>query len=360
VTESKRRAGLLALLPKVEGRPIAMVHLARQLLADGDALGAVDLCRRAGAFAPGDPEVATLAADVLSTNVPSWHFHLLRDDDRNSAYDAALRRAIHPGSRVLEIGTGTGLLAMMAARAGAAEVITCEADPVVAALATEIVAANGFADRVRVIAKHSTDLDAETDLGGPVDLLVSEIFSNDAVSEGALPAIEDAWARLLTPDARVIPARALVVVALATDALGDARQAGVVDGFDLSAFNVLARPAYQLPVESKRLTLSSKSAMVFTFDFEMARRFAPTASSVSLIAEAGGPNGVAQWLVLEMDAETSYAVRPGEGVPSCWAVMFHPIEALGKVAPGDEVAVSARHDRHSLHLWAWPKEHPSV
>ena len=43
-----------------------------------------------------------------------------------TAYDAALRRAIRPGCRVLEIGTGSGLLAMMAARAGAAQVVTCE------------------------------------------------------------------------------------------------------------------------------------------------------------------------------------------------------------------------------------------
>src|SRR6188768_1477695 len=113
-----RTTDLLTMLPLVEGNPQAMVALARQLAAAGEVVRALDLAARGSALAPEDGEVRTLAAEVLSNGVPRWHFVIVRDRVRNDAYEAALKRAIVPGCRVLEIGTGTGLLAMMAARAG--------------------------------------------------------------------------------------------------------------------------------------------------------------------------------------------------------------------------------------------------
>jgi len=134
--------------PLVEGRPMAMLALARQLADVGQRDLALDLTARALALEPGDGEARALATDLLSDGVHTWHFSIVRDHPRNKAYEDALRRAIFPGCTVLEIGTGTGLLAMMAARAGAAKVITCEADPAIATAARENVAINGFADRV--------------------------------------------------------------------------------------------------------------------------------------------------------------------------------------------------------------------
>ena len=57
---------------------------------------------------------------------------MINDDERNAAYERALARAVTPDSVVFEIGTGSGLVAMMAARAGARLVVTCEAVPVLA------------------------------------------------------------------------------------------------------------------------------------------------------------------------------------------------------------------------------------
>lgn len=47
---------------------------------------------------------------------------MLNDHEGNDALAVALERQITPGSRVLDIGSGTALLAMMAIRAGAAQV----------------------------------------------------------------------------------------------------------------------------------------------------------------------------------------------------------------------------------------------
>ena len=57
-----------------------------------------------------------------------WHYRMLNDKERNEAYDGAIKRAlqIRPGATVLDIGGGTGLLSIFAARAGADHVYCCE------------------------------------------------------------------------------------------------------------------------------------------------------------------------------------------------------------------------------------------
>src|SRR4051812_21152052 len=168
-----------ALAARARGDARRLAAVAAKALEHGHAEKAYSLARAARAAAPDDPEVASLTRRPIAAGVPPWHFGIVRDEARNAAYDAALRRAVGPGTRVLDIGAGTGLLAMMAARAGASAVASCEMNRAVADAAAEIVALNGYADRIRIIGKHSADVDADSDMGDRADLLVSEIISND-------------------------------------------------------------------------------------------------------------------------------------------------------------------------------------
>jgi len=346
-----RTLGLEALLRQVEGNAEAMVALARVLWPENRAT-AVQLCSRALDLAPANGEVRVIAAEVLSAGVPTWHFDIVRDHARNDAYEAALRRAIFPGCKVLEIGAGTGLLAMMAARAGAGSVITCEADAAVALAAQRVITHNGFADRVKVVAKHSTALDVDADLGGPADILVSEIIANDLVGEDALPALEHACRHLLKPGGLMIPARGRVRVALAFDEdLDDARM-GHVAGFDLSPFNRIASPHHELYVGAPRINLRSAPADLFAFDFASGGPFPPGASEVALSAAGGRINGVVQWIALELDDVVRYENAPEPGTSSSWMAVFYPFGREIDGAPGHRVVVHARHDRGGLRLWS--------
>lgn len=353
--ESKNMAdlakGLEALLAQVKDQPVPMALLAKMLLAQGHSERALEIATRAVAMAPDCAEVSNLAAAVWSDGVPHWHFAIVRDLARNAAYDTALRRAVNPATRVLEIGAGTGLLSMMAARAGAAQVVACEVNSKVAAVASKIIARNGLADRVRIVPKHSDDLKVGIDLDQPADVLVSEIVSNDLLRESALAVMERAR-ELLRPDARIIPARGAIRIALAEDFEPYRERMGAVDGFDLSDFNALAAPRYHVKVDAKRLFLRSEPETLFSFDFGSAQNFATGKAEVSLRTSGGRVSGVAQWIRLEMDEHGSYENVPVPNAGySCWDVLLYPLPKPVDLRAGTEVIVRGAHDRESLRVW---------
>ncbi|MBN8501100.1 MAG: 50S ribosomal protein L11 methyltransferase [Sphingomonadales bacterium] len=160
------------------GRPAQLLRMGLDLIRAGQGDKAASLAAQALAGRPDDPVVTAVAQRLGYASIPAYHHAMLGDGARSAAY----RRAIEhfaPGRVVLDIGTGSGLLAMMAARAGAAHVHACEFEPRLARTAREIIAANGFADRITVHSCHSSRLDRNRDLGGGADLIVSEILAHD-------------------------------------------------------------------------------------------------------------------------------------------------------------------------------------
>ncbi|WP_156397280.1 MULTISPECIES: methyltransferase domain-containing protein [unclassified Sphingomonas] len=295
------------------------------------------------------PSIAAAAAALLKDMVPGWHFVIVRDDARNSAYDRALRRAVTPQSRVLDIGSGTGLLAMMAARAGAGEVFTCEQNAAVAAAARRVLEANGFADRIRLIGKHSSELDLDRDLGGPVDVLVSEIVSNNLIGEGCLPVMEEA-ARWLKPDGQMIPRAGTVRVALVWSDTAEREAMGMVEGFDLSAFNMLAAAARRYRVGDPKIDIRSSSADLMHFDFRSGGPFRAHEARAAVVADGRPANGVIQWIRLNIDDSILYENRPAPGTESCWAALFYPLPEILERRAGETVHILGTHDRVSLFI----------
>ena len=101
---------------------------------------------------------------------------MMNESHRNDAYYEGIKTAVQPGKLVLEIGAGSGLLSMMAAKLGANHVVACEAEPLVAKTATEIVKTNGFANTVTILSKISYDVELGKDLPEKADVLIHEIF----------------------------------------------------------------------------------------------------------------------------------------------------------------------------------------
>jgi predicted O-methyltransferase YrrM len=323
-SDEKASRMLEALIAQASNNPQALLTLAHHLMATGESDRAVSLALQARSLAPNDSEIDMLARGVLSQNVPTWHFSIVRDELRNAAFDQALHRAVRPGMRVLDIGSGTGLLAMMAVRAGAAQVISCEMNPAIAHAAQKIIAANGYADRIRIISKHSAALDLEADLGGPVDVLVSEIINLDLIGEHVLPVMEEAH-RFLKTGGCIIPTQGSVRVALADYSDAARMRMATVEGFDLSLFNQLAPPGFKVHRDDRGITLLSEPTDLFTFDFASGGPFPDDRSARSLVAQRDGATGIAQWIHLTLDEVGEYENHPAiHAATSNWSVFFHP------------------------------------
>jgi protein arginine N-methyltransferase 1 len=125
---------------------------------------------------------------------------MIADGPRLRAYSEALTAAIQPDSLVLEIGTGPGFFALMAARLGARKVWAVETDDSIQ-LARELARANGLADRIEFLRLTSQALELEE----KVDVLFSDLRGTLPFLQQHLPSVIDARTRLLKPNGTLIP-----------------------------------------------------------------------------------------------------------------------------------------------------------
>ena len=165
-----------------------------------------------------------------------YHRTLIADRVRNDAFEAALRGVIKKGvTTVADIGAGTGLLALMAAKLGAREVFLYETAEV-AGVAAKILKANG-ARNCHLIPCHSTEM-----VDPPkVDVVVSETLGNYALEEHIIETLADAKKRFLKPGGVIIPRRIEQFVApVVSDRIQREFAAWDATGFDLSVARAMS------------------------------------------------------------------------------------------------------------------------
>ena len=140
-----------------------------------------------------DSDFFTAYADV--------HVHqiMLKDQARNEAYWAALQ-ALAKGKIVLDVGSGTGFLSILAARAGAAHVYAVEASDM-AEVSKHIVEDNMLSDNVTIIKGRVEDVT----LPCMVDIIVSEWMGFYLVHESMMRSVLVARDRFLKPGGCMIP-----------------------------------------------------------------------------------------------------------------------------------------------------------
>lgn len=247
--------------------------------------------------------------------IPTWHFPMLGDRSRNDAYQRAIEKAVDGDGIVLDMGAGSGLLAMMAARAGAEHVIACEMVAPLAEAAERIVAANGYADRVTIVAKKSTQLEVGRELPAPASLMITEIFDYRLIGEGVLPTLRHANANLLAPDARIVPAAATVWgVVVECPKLRAIHPLGEVSGFDLSEFDALGDPLAQQAFDMEREPHQALTAPFEVMHLDFRRPPAGQvmgAMSLASIADGTG-HAVAFWFDLQLDDDIVLTTRTGD------------------------------------------------
>ncbi|UYY78758.1 50S ribosomal protein L11 methyltransferase [Sphingomonas sp. R1] len=331
------------------------------VLADAKRnLEALRLFRRALALQPDNLHLRHQVRRLGAGAVPFWHIPMMNDVPRNDAFEAAIRAAIGQRggeARVLDIGAGSGLLSLMAARGGARRVVACEMEPMIAEMAQHIVAANGYADRVTVHAKPSTELTVGAELEGPADILVSEILSSDLLTEKVLDTFEDAHRRLLSPDAIVIPRVASAMGCLvASENLADYAFVGDVSGFDLSAFGAFA--PQRLPIHGTMTgwqRLSDDLELV-RLDLRQKKHDATLARLRIPVTAAGRAIGIVQWMHIDLWDGVTFDNHPNGYHDGGWLQVLHSFPEAIDVTAGETLDIAVGHDRITLILWPLPPE----
>jgi hypothetical protein len=229
------------------------------------------------------------------------------------------------------------LLAMLAARAGANRVVACETHSLIAETAQEIVAKNGFADRIAVIAKRSTELEPARDLPAPADLVVAEVLDAGLTGEGMLPTIRDALRRLAKPGAIVIPAAAqLVAQVMRLPNLRAVNPLREICGFDLSPFdrfrNQSAHGVVRLDHEPHEALSAVLPVCRIDFanppDWVQPRQMAWSAP----IQQDGAAQALVFWFELWLDDDIMLSTGPNGamrhwGQAVCWLPEDRPVQA---------------------------------
>jgi Arginine methyltransferase oligomerization subdomain/Ribosomal protein L11 methyltransferase (PrmA) len=130
------------------------------------------------------------------------HRQYLSDQSRVAAFAQAIAEVVQPGDVVLDLGSGTGILGLLACRAGAQRVYSLEEGGIID-LARAICRANGFQDRVRFIKGFST----RVELPEKVDVAVCDQIGRFGFEAGVGESFHDARVRFLKPGGKLIPRR---------------------------------------------------------------------------------------------------------------------------------------------------------
>lgn len=255
------------------------------------------------------------------------HRRMVFDRPRTEAFARGIKALVRPGDVVLDVGTGTGLLAMLAARAGARRVIAID-QAEVARAAVRLVRANGLSEQVAVKLGPVEALE----LDEKVDVIVSEWLGNCAFVENMLVSVLGARDRWLKPGGRMLPGKVQVKLAPLHDAVGY-RQKGpgawrrMVEGLDFSSLEqdelsqgravqdlvdpmAVAAP----PAEIAALDLADAAATAPSFEGAASFRF-PAAGTV---------DGLVAWFDLELAPGVSLSTAP-EAPETHWAQTYLPL-----------------------------------
>eukprot|EP01039_Chlorochromonas_danica_P003127 gene3127-3424_t len=315
---------------------------------------------------------------------------MLRDLDRNRVYEQAIQKTIQSFAMktsrppvVLDIGAGTGLLSLFAARHGSSRVYAVEMFDAMASVAEQVVAANGLTQQIGLINAKSTAIEA---LPEPADILVTEVLDSALLGESILPTHSDAIQRLLAHDnqvvdlqERVIPNRSEVICSLveswevysrvATEGLRCGKENWVVHRDESAAGcpgSLAALPVHWEALLHRGARELSAPTVSMKASFCQERRQGAELEAALTVwesdhvaSEAGTITAVLMWwntyllpLSLDPNQEVSYTTRPrGQNWQDHWQQVVFPLRRPYLCQPGDNYRLRLVHD--DTGIWAF-------
>lgn len=271
----------------------------------------------------------------------AFHDLMLGDELRMRAYRQAIAEAVRPGDVVVDVGTGTGVLARWALEAGAARVYGIERDGDLLERAAAEVRDAGWGGRFVPVAGLSFDVELPERAG----IVVSEILGNLVDNEGCARILDDAARRFLAPGGRLLPRRAeryLVPVEARRAHAEVAGRAGPADSPD-RAFDAY----YDVVLPRTGHLASPRMDRAFGLGGDPTAR-TPTeyrSDVVFAVRRPGLLTGFKGWFVADLSATVVLDIS-GDGIDGpqrtasdSWKHAFLPIERPIAVEPHDRIAL---------------------
>ncbi len=257
------------------------------------------------------------------------HEEMLADTVRVEAYRQGIANAVTEGDVVVDLGTGTGLLAFMASRAGAAKVYAVDHSEVIR-LAKDVGAENGFRN-IDYVQTNSREFTAPE----PVDIVVHEQLSDELFGENMIPNLLDLRDRVLRDGGRILPGRFRLFVEPVR--LHDQHRvphiwdANLGDGLDFTSLvdsPFTADPMQAVAEGSDHLFLRwgavdcllGEPVPVLEFDLMTLKSGAELERSHTcerVVTNAGTIDGFCVWFEAIFDDEVTLSTSP-LSAPTCW------------------------------------------
>ncbi|KAL5551116.1 hypothetical protein UlMin_001292 [Ulmus minor] len=311
------------------------------------------------------------------------YLDMLNDSRRNRAFREAIDKAITKPCNVLDIGAGTGLLSIMAARAMGSEASTtchkgkvtaCESYLPMVKLMRKVLRLNGMERNISVINKRSDELKLGVDLSSRADVLVSEILDSELLGEGLIPTLQHAHDELLVENPVTVPYRATTYGQLVESThlwkLHDLpnNEAKASDGIHLvpaSLNSILSAKSQQYPFHcdaiEKEIKLLSEPFKIFEFDFSKRPESLGETELCIKASNDGRVQAVVSWWILQLDQEGTivYSTAPrwiSSPINQSYAdwcdhwkqcVWFVPGKGI-PISKSEEVHIHAVHDDTSI------------
>jgi protein arginine N-methyltransferase 1 len=276
---------------------------------------------------------------------------MIADTHRIGAYAKAIAAAVMPGDVVAEIGCGPGVFSLFACHAGAKRVYAIDKDPIVD-LSKQLAAANGFANQLECLQRDSRSIE----LPERVNLIVSDIRGVLPFYGHAIPVMEDARQRFLSPCGVVIPQRDTLMAAVIeasefySSILSPWRDS--VSRIDFSpAVPLILHGCYSSKFKAEQLLTKAQTWCVL--DYAVG---APVRASAQLSFQAkreGTAHGICLWFETQLFKDIGYSSGP-DGAATIYRQMFLPWLEPVKVTEGQSIEVHLQADLvASDYIWRW-------
>jgi len=273
------------------------------------------------------------------------HEEMLKDRARTEAYRDALDLIVKKENSpvVFDIGSGTGILSLFAARAGAKKVIGIDAADFIK-YARRIVEKNGYSDKITLVKSKVEELNLDGE--EKADIIVSEWMGYGLLFESMLDSVLVARDRWLKPGGVLVPNKAAIFV----QGQCDSRKFDFwneVYGFDFSELGTM-RPTEAIVGVVKPETIITDRVLMYDIDIQtVTKEELDFSTSGKLVATQDTKlTSVVISFDCEMVAGSGLILSTSaETIPTHWAQTILYLDKFLPLKKGEEVDISLTYKR---------------